>query len=59
MLRGGRGGARSAHAVELLVDLGIVFVVLDELDDECAVCEGKELCVDLHGEGGECARGVS
>ena len=30
-----------AHLLELLVDLGIVLVVLDELDDERAVGQSK------------------
>ena len=34
-----------AHLVELLVDLGVVLVVLHELDDERAVREREELCV--------------
>ena len=34
-----------AHLVQLLVDLGIVLVVLDELHDQRAVRQRKELCV--------------
>lgn len=40
---------RDAHLVELLVDLVVVFVVLDELYDECPVGQGEELCIDLRG----------
>lgn len=34
-----------SHFVQLLVDLFIHLIVLDELGDQGAVCEGKELAI--------------
>lgn len=39
----------ATHLLELFIDLVVVLVVLDELDDERAVREGKEFAVDLVG----------
>lgn len=35
----------SLHLLELLVDLYIVFIVLDQLHYECSIREGEELCI--------------
>lgn len=47
-----RREGEDAHLVELLVDLVVVFIVLDELDDECTVREREQLGVDLSRETG-------
>lgn len=33
------------HLLQLLIYLVVVFIVLDELHDQCTICEGKQLCV--------------
>ena len=33
------------HPLELLVHLGIILIILDELHDECAVREGEQFCI--------------
>lgn len=39
------GTHRVAHLVELFVDLGVVFIVFDELNNKCAIGQGEELGV--------------
>jgi len=45
--RAAAGRGEGTHLVELLVDLVVVFIVLDELYDECTVREREQLGVDL------------
>ena len=40
-----------AHFFELFVDLFVVFIVLDQLDDECAIGKGEELGILRLGSG--------
>ena len=34
-----------AHLLQLLIDFGIIFVILNQLYDQCTISQGKEFCV--------------